>query len=88
MLHLEKGEVVSEVKFYIAPARNLLVDSITVTAKVLVLSASGRGTNHSLKLPLTMALRLATPVREAKFKITLVTNKSAVSVASLFRGMF
>lgn len=73
-------------KFYVAPVGNLVTDSLTVKTNAVVLGAGGLSVNCSLKLPLTMSMRISTPVREARFKITLATNKSIVSVASLFKG--
>lgn len=81
-----KGEATSEVKFYMAPNNSLVVDSLSVKATAVVLSAEGRSINYTLELPTIMSLKLSSPVREARFKITLTTNKPAVSVASLFEG--
>lgn len=75
------------VQFYI-PARhwNQTVDSLIVDVTAVVLSSEGFSIRKSFVLPLTLAMNLTTPVREALIKITLTTNQPTVDLSHLFLG--
>jgi hypothetical protein len=63
--------------------------SLEVVATVTYVTSQGspQVATRSLQLPLKLVLQPCTPIKDADYKVTVSTNKPAVSLLDLFPGI-